>query len=436
MEDLGIQNSDLEVSDSDFGFFSVANDNFDPDIDFSQWSEISNGIANENFESEDGNSLWFNGSGSRFAATIPLNVADGGRISFSLVFGSGRFPIENANPGEDVSLEFSVDGGAIWENIATYDTEDFTVWTDIEEDIPVAAHTNATLFRWRQLRHDSGNSDNWALDNVDVDAVNPPEISLDDITLTEGNEGITDATFTVTLSRASTQSVTVDYATADGSASAVSDYTPGIGTLVFDPGQTSQTVTIEVIGESVIENDESFSLNLSNPSNGTIVDAQGVATILNDDTMIMGTIFDDILTGTDNGEIIIGLEGSDTIDGGAGDDILVGVNALGFIPGIGEIDRLIGGGGSDTFVIGDASRVYYEDANANRIGRNDYAAIADFNFEEDTIQLHGSADDYELRLFGSGTAILLTTGETLEGIALVEGLTDLSLDADYFSFVG
>ncbi len=451
MEDLDIQSFDLESSDSEFGFFNVANDDFDPNIDFSQWSEISNGIANDNFsfeeededenflseeENEDNNSLWFNGRGSRFAATIPLNVADGGRIAFSLIFGSSRFPTENADAGEDVVLEFSVDGGATWENIATYDTEDFTVWTEIEEDIPLAAQTDATLFRWRQLRHDGGNTDNWALDNVDIDAVSPPEISLDDLALIEGDNGTTDVTFTVTLNAESTQTVTVDYATADGNASAESDYTPATGTLIFAPGQTSQTVTIEVIGETLIEGDENFSLNLSNPSNAIIADAQGVVTILNDDTVITGTIFDDTLTGTENGETIIGLEGSDIINGGAGDDILIGVNALGFIPGVSEIDNLIGGEGSDTFVIGDADRVYYEDANPNRVGRNDYAAIADFNVDEDIIQLHGSADDYNLHLIGSSTAILLDTAQTVEAIAVVQGLTDLSLDADYFSFVG
>jgi hypothetical protein len=79
-------------------------------------------------------------------------------------------------------------------------------------------------------------------------------------------------------------SVAVDYAIADGTATASSDYTAQpTTTLVFTPGQTSKTVTVPVNGDTAVEPDETFTLNLSNPVNGIITKGQGTATIKNDD---------------------------------------------------------------------------------------------------------------------------------------------------------
>ncbi len=111
-----------------------------------------------------------------------------------------------------------------------------------------------------------------------------PALSINDITLTEGNSGTTTATFTVSLSKASAQTVTVNYATADGTATAGTDYQLTSGTLSFAPGQTTQSVRVQVNGEKVLEENESFFVNLSNPTNATISDAQGKGTITNDDS--------------------------------------------------------------------------------------------------------------------------------------------------------
>src|SRR5207237_417038 len=77
----------------------------------------------------------------------------------------------------------------------------------------------------------------------------PPSVSIDDVTVTEGNGGTTSptsATFTLKLSAASTQDVTVHYATADGSAAAGSDYTAASGDVAIPAGQTSRTITVAV----------------------------------------------------------------------------------------------------------------------------------------------------------------------------------------------
>src|SRR3989442_7796277 len=73
-----------------------------------------------------------------------------------------------------------------------------------------------------------------------------PSLSINDVTVTEGNSGTTDAVFNVSLSAPSGQSITVNYATADGTALSRSDYIAGSGTLTFAPGVTSQTITVAV----------------------------------------------------------------------------------------------------------------------------------------------------------------------------------------------
>ena len=112
-----------------------------------------------------------------------------------------------------------------------------------------------------------------------------PSLSINDVSLTEGNSGTKLATFTVTLSAASTSTVTVNYATANGSATAGSDYVATSGTLTFAAGTTTKTLSVTVNGDTTGEPDETFLVNLSVPSGATIADAQGIGTILNDDSL-------------------------------------------------------------------------------------------------------------------------------------------------------
>ena len=110
-----------------------------------------------------------------------------------------------------------------------------------------------------------------------------PSLSINSGSVNEGNSGTTNANFTVTLSQASPLTVTVDFATADGTATAPSDYTSTSGTVTFAPGQTTRPITIPVIGDTVVEPDETFTVNLSNPVNATISQTPGTGTIVNDD---------------------------------------------------------------------------------------------------------------------------------------------------------
>ena len=110
-----------------------------------------------------------------------------------------------------------------------------------------------------------------------------PTISIGDVTVAEGNGGTTNARFTATLSAASGSAVTVAYATANGTATAGSDYTARSGTLTFAAGATQQLVDVAVTGDTTVEPNETFLVNLSGPSGATIADAQGQGTITNDD---------------------------------------------------------------------------------------------------------------------------------------------------------
>ncbi len=129
-----------------------------------------------------------------------------------------------------------------------------------------------------------GNSLNILLNELVNEPITIPNISINDITLTEGNNGIKNATFTVNLSESTTKTVTVDYASANNTAIASQDYNSVNGLLTFNPGETTKTINVEIIGDTSVEDNETFFLNLSNPSNATITDNQGIATITNDDS--------------------------------------------------------------------------------------------------------------------------------------------------------
>jgi glycosyl hydrolase family 44/Calx-beta domain-containing protein len=110
-----------------------------------------------------------------------------------------------------------------------------------------------------------------------------PTISIGDVGVAEGDAGTTSAVFTATLSAPSGQTVSASFATADGTATAGQDYVAAAGTVSFPPGITAQPVSVDIVGDTVFEGDETFVVNLSNPVNGTIGDGQGLGTIVDDD---------------------------------------------------------------------------------------------------------------------------------------------------------
>jgi Ca2+-binding RTX toxin-like protein len=150
--------------------------------------------------------------------------------------------------------------------------------------------------------------------------------------------------------------------------------------------------------------------------------------------LIIGSWGEDTLVGGSGDDVLRGHGDSDLLDGGSGNDRLYGNNIYP-LPDRTNIDSLTGGSGEDGFILGTKYETYYQVG-----GDLDLAILSDFKMAEDTIQLHGDAEDYSLQVgnFGSdstsGTYIIYDAYGTAEKIAFVENITDLDLTADYTDF--
>jgi gliding motility-associated-like protein len=159
-------------------------DNMDPGVSWGLWCEVLNGSESTDCGSVSGNAMYFNGAGDRFASTEPLDLTAGGSIQFALKIATGAFPCDNADPGENVVLEYSTT------EIGLYFEASYPVFTDIAVDIPAGAMTAATNLRWRQLANSGDGQDNWALDNVYIGVINnaaydftwSPDYNISDVT--------------------------------------------------------------------------------------------------------------------------------------------------------------------------------------------------------------------------------------------------------------
>ena len=110
-----------------------------------------------------------------------------------------------------------------------------------------------------------------------------PQLSISDATLIEGDARSTNLVFTVSLSNPSARNVTVNYATASGTARTGRDFFSARGTLKFLPGQTSKTLTVRVLNDRLNEDDESFFVNLSSVTGALLTRGQAIGTILDND---------------------------------------------------------------------------------------------------------------------------------------------------------
>ncbi|MBK6998547.1 MAG: hypothetical protein IPH35_00710 [Rhodoferax sp.] len=181
--------------------------------------------------------------------------------------------------------------------------------------------------------------------------------------IAEGNTGSQSLNFTVNLSAAAASTVTVNYATADGTATAGSDYTVTNGTLSFAAGEISKTIAVPVLGDTTIESSETFTLTLSSPSGAALGSAiSATATIVNDDQS--ATV-------------------SYTVPGTRGDDFL--------LPSGGN--KYFGGGGSDTYIVsphtlsGAITAKITDTEGSNVLQLVDGLTIASSLFYSDAVQL-------------------------------------------------
>ncbi|BAY24884.1 Na-Ca exchanger/integrin-beta4 [Calothrix sp. NIES-2100] len=154
-------------------------------------------------------------------------------------------------------------------------------------------------------------------------------------TIVEGLISPQNAAYTVSLSQASSQTVTVKYATANGTATAGSDYTSTTGTLTFNPGDISKVINIPILNDSISEADETFTLKLTTPTNASL----GTSTVT---TTITDTLSSAVTTTLPTNVENLTLTGTAAINGtgNAGNNILKGNSAN---------NTLAGGAGNDTY---------------------------------------------------------------------------------------
>jgi uncharacterized protein len=151
------------------------------------------------------------------------------------------------------------------------------------------ANLGSVWIRWTDVDA-SGADDGLAIDDVSITAAGSGTsiaASVNDVSVAEGNAGSSNMSFTVSLSAAATAAGTVNFATADVTASAPSDYTSTTATVSFAIGDTSKTVLVPIIGDTTVEPNETFNVTLSAATGGLVLgDASGVGSITNDDFVV------------------------------------------------------------------------------------------------------------------------------------------------------
>src|SRR5262249_37521420 len=147
--------------------------------------------------------------------------------------------------------------------------------------LSAGTHTVYIMEDLSQVVDESNESNN--VGSFTFDVVSPVgSISINDVSITEGNSGTKNATFTVTRTGGS-GAFSVNYTTAPGTATSGTDYVAASGVLNFADGVNTQTFTVGIKGDTTIEPTETFFVNLSDNTGGTLSDAQGLGTIRNDD---------------------------------------------------------------------------------------------------------------------------------------------------------
>ncbi len=297
-------------------------DDFDPDLDLSQWSSFGGTVGSTVLAINYGgfisspNSLWFGDAGSRFATTIPIDTRGGGNISFAVRLAEGTsstWETADSLPGEGVVLEGSTNGGASWTLLGSYDTAAYYNWTAESLPIPAAAQSAATRFRWRQKSHSGNGYDHWALEDVSINAVPAQYLGLSLPSNTV--EGVPFVMGTVTATPAPAVDTTIFLDSNDNSeimpASPVvilaGQTNADVVLYVVDDGEFDGTQPVTITATSVgfqngvgtmsIEDNEVATLSVSLPSS-TTEGAGGVS----------GTVRLNVIPSAD---VVVGLSSSD-----------------------------------------------------------------------------------------------------------------------------
>ena len=218
-----------------------------------------------------------NSGTSNMAFTVTLSKAATGPVTVSYVTANGTATAGQDYTGATGTVTFAAGETSKTINIAV--AGDATVEQDETFTVTLSAPSGATL---------GTATATGTITNDDV-AVVAPKVSIGNASKSEGNSGTSNLAFTVTLDKAATSTVTVKYATSNGTATAGDDYAAATGTVTFAAGETSKTINIVVNGDATVEQDETFTVTLSDASGVTIGTATATGTIANDDASTGGT---------------------------------------------------------------------------------------------------------------------------------------------------
>lgn len=193
-------------------------------------------------------------------------------------------------------------------------------------------------FGFNASRHDNITQPrNYVLNGTPLDGDDLPAVTITDATIAEGDTGETIVKLQVSLSQSSSQSVSMDYATSDGTANAAIDYVTKTGSLVFAPGETSKEIALSILGDTDVEENEDFSIVLSNIVNATVSKSTGTITITNDDappTVRPSISVSDVAILEGNGESsnisYFSTSGNQIVDASGSSVKIAGVNWFGF----------------------------------------------------------------------------------------------------------
>ena len=203
--------------------------------------------------------------GEAVAFTVSLSPASSQQVTVDYATSDGTAAAGSDYTAQSGTLTFAAN--EISQTVSVATTDDSVDEDDETFTLTLSSPTNATL------------GDATATGTINDNDESLPSVSVSGASASEGEA----VAFTVSLSPASSQQVTVDYATSDGTAAAGSDYTAQSGTLTFAANETSKTVSIATTDDSVDEENETFTLTLSSPTNATLGDATATGTINDDD---------------------------------------------------------------------------------------------------------------------------------------------------------
>ncbi|PKB14611.1 hypothetical protein B0I00_2209 [Novosphingobium kunmingense] len=270
------------------------------------------------------------GSGPASAPYLAIYLNATGRQGVTLSFNARDLDASTDNAVQPIAVQYRIGSTGAWIDLPAGYIADAstgpslaTLTTAVTVTLPSSANNQAQV-EVRIITTNAVGNDEWiGIDDIAVTSTalvqsQPGALSINDASLVEGNAGAAAITFTVTRSGGSDGAVDATWTVQNGTTSAADFAGPLTGTVHFDAGQTSATITVQIAGDTFVEASETFAVVLSNPTGGaTILDGSGAGTIVADDLPPVANVFVNEINydpvGTDANEFIelAGLAGTD-----------------------------------------------------------------------------------------------------------------------------